>query len=93
MSDHRSDLSSEQMGETPWKSPPVFPNPHYPGIVPGLTKRELFAAMALQGILANPHLQKSVDESNLPNELVSGVFAKTATDSADALIKALEEKK
>lgn len=31
----------------------VFPDPEYPSLSPGLAKRELFAAMALQGLLAS----------------------------------------
>lgn len=51
---------------------------------PGLTKRELFAAMALQGIhaaYANP------GSSGLPN---SHKAAKWAVEAADALIVELE---
>jgi hypothetical protein len=45
----------------------------------GLTKREYFAAMALQGLLANPFLTETHDET----------IAMTCIDAADALIKAL----
>ena len=44
----------------------------------GLTKRELFAAMAMQGILAYPHGNQSV-----------GVCASVAVKAADALIAEL----
>lgn len=47
----------------------------------GLTKRELFAAMALQGMLANPDLTKTDDVT----------IAMTCIDAADALIKALNQ--
>lgn len=44
----------------------------------GLTKREIFAAMALQGILANP-------------EFMATMAAKVAVKKADELIKALND--
>lgn len=46
----------------------------------GMTKRELFAAMAMQGIVSNPHT------AHLPS---AGV-ASCATTLADALLRALE---
>lgn len=52
-----------------------------PRVRSGLTKRELFAAMAMQGILASG---KELDHG--------GDFAKDAIYAADALLKALEEK-
>jgi hypothetical protein len=45
---------------------------------PGLTKRELFAAMAMQGLLADPDI-------NSPNDLL----ARCAVGYADALLKEL----
>ena len=48
--------------------------------LPGLSKRELLAAMAMQGIVSNPHT------AHLPS---AGV-ASCATTLADALLKALE---
>jgi len=50
----------------------------------GLTKRELFAAMAMQGIIA----AHNIYETGIDNE----VNAKTAVKAADALINALNEK-
>lgn len=50
----------------------------------GLTKRELFAAMAMQGILANPNTYKQDDPD------VLAVFAK---GYADALITQLNASK
>lgn len=47
----------------------------------GLVKRELFAAMALQGLLANPNITWSVRD-----------LANDAVDSADALLEALNQK-
>lgn len=51
---------------------------------PGLSKREYFAAMALQGILA----AHNIYETGVNNE----VNARTAVNAADWLIKALNEK-
>lgn len=48
---------------------------------PGLTKRELFAAMALQGMLSNPDI-----DFNYTHELVVDAIA-----AADALIKAINK--
>lgn len=47
---------------------------------PGLTKREYFAAKALQGLLA------------LPPKIISKTVAEDAVKLADHLIKALDEK-
>lgn len=46
----------------------------------GLTKRELFAAMAMQGLLAYPHSNQTV-----------GVCASVAVKAADALIAELSK--
>jgi hypothetical protein len=48
----------------------------------GLTIRQHFAAMAMQGLLANPELTKMDD----------AVMAMTCLDAADALITALNSK-
>lgn len=48
----------------------------------GLTKRELFAAMAMQGILANSEITKSHKDLNIE---------KTAIKCADALINELNK--
>ena len=50
----------------------------------GLTKRELFAAMAMQGILANPDSESTVMDHD--------TAAASAVASADALLAALEPK-
>jgi hypothetical protein len=50
----------------------------------GLTKREYFAAMAIQGLLAYPRDPPNVEKSNVYN-----VFAKSAVAFSDALIKIL----
>jgi hypothetical protein len=52
-----------------------------------LTKREYFAAQALAGIMASPHI---ADHAGTPTaEIVSGC-ARRAVEYADALIKALD---
>ena len=52
----------------------------------GLTKRELFAAMAMQGVLA--YVKKSAPD---PEE--QKIMAKYAVEQADALIEALNDGK
>lgn len=52
----------------------------------GLTKREQFAAMAMQGILSNPMVNELVKERGF-----NGV-ADLAADHADALIESLNKK-
>ena len=53
--------------------------PIYAMVKEGLTKREYFAAMALQGLLANPNYTR--------NPLIG----QTAVSISDVLIKALNE--
>lgn len=58
----------------------------------GLTKRELFAAMAMQGLLAagevHAAIYKAVEKSKVSS--ATECFAGAAVDYADALIAALE---
>lgn len=53
--------------------------------VAGLTKREYFAAKAMQGILANATIAKTILEKNMYGESPA-MFAKAARENADALI-------
>lgn len=55
----------------------------------GLTKRELFAAMAMQGILANP-ANDYVKRNDLDEGV--GVITFDAVTCADALVERLNEK-
>lgn len=56
----------------------------------GLTKREYFAAMALQGICANPEFYKIASKRLIPDQM--GVFyAEAATQQADLLIDELNK--
>jgi hypothetical protein len=59
---------------------PVYLSPVNPQ--PNLTKREYFAAMAMQGVCASPHSWDCVPET----------IAKYAVTQADALIAELEKK-
>lgn len=52
---------------------------------PGLTKREYFAAIAMQSILSNPNIARSLDAIECNYDDISRV----ACNSADALIKSL----
>ena len=47
---------------------------------PGLTKREIYAAMALQALLSNPY-----------NQVIGKTIAKDAVKMADLLIQSLNE--
>ncbi len=60
-------------------SEPAFPV-LLPTIYPGLTKREYFAARAMQGMLANPHDQEEWSE-----------LVKSAAKVADQQLEALAE--
>lgn len=57
------------------------------GCAIGLTKREYFAAMAMQGILSNPSLCPNWPSIRIERE----TLAIEAAKQADALLKALEE--
>jgi hypothetical protein len=59
------------------------PNPKFNYFSHGLTKREYFSAMALQGIIA----AHNIYETGIDNE----VNSKTAVNAADALIDALNQ--
>jgi len=55
----------------------------------GLTKREQFAAMAMQGILSSKFVAEFSTKPQ--SEMIDGV-AEASVDYADALLQALEEK-
>lgn len=55
----------------------------------GITKREYFAAMAMQGILANHWCRN--DFRDKINGLESNVVASQAIEFADAILKELEK--
>jgi hypothetical protein len=72
----------------------VFPNPNYPSAEPGITKRELLAAMTMQGILSGPWLPKIIAaESARAGMEASEGFANSACMYADALIAELAKGK
>ena len=56
----------------------------------GLTKREYFAAMCLQGMLSNPDLYK-IAAQNVKSDEMSDFYALCATENADSLIKLLNK--
>lgn len=67
------------------KYDPAFPTDDYfdekiTNTLPGLTKREYFAALAMQGLLANPAFSNTTFDDT-----------KTAVEIADALIARLNE--
>jgi hypothetical protein len=57
-----------------------FSNEYGDHEVPGLTKREYFAAMAMQGMLANPEIEDSFK-----------TISSSAVDVADYIIEALNK--
>lgn len=56
----------------------------------GLTKRELFAYGAMQGMLANPELYKTACKNIDPNRMAD-FYSLCAVEHADALIAALNQ--
>jgi hypothetical protein len=56
----------------------------------GLSKREYFAAMVMQGMAANPAMFELTSEKINPTE-VAAFYANAAVEQADALIKALNQ--
>lgn len=72
---------------------PAYPREHY-GHSIGLTKRELFAAMAMQGLLANPGgpVQSSLESGWNPSvNCTCEDVALTAAEYADALLAQLSK--
>ncbi len=65
----------------PFDSKQGFPS----GLTVGLTKREYFAAMAMQGMLSNNHL-------NGGNGFSGDEISNLSAQAADSLLKALESK-
>ena len=53
-------------------------------VYPGLTKREYFAGLAMQGLCADPEVGKFPDADALP-----GIAARRAIEFADALLEEL----
>lgn len=73
-------------------SEPVFPVPAQGMIYTGITKRELFAAMAMHGMLANSYQQDFLNQTPLSLASKSQI-ADLAVDQAEALIEALSKDK
>ena len=63
----------------------ALPNQHYSWDQDGLSKRELFAAMAMQGMLANPTMN--------PQGQANAWIPETAADLARMLSKVLDEER
>lgn len=64
---------------------PAFPDNFYPG----LTRRELFAAMAMQAQLSNPVTGQNYCKSKLSKEEQAAFISKNAVLAADALLAEL----
>jgi hypothetical protein len=71
------------------KNPPAFPAPAGVSHITeqGMTLRDYFAAKALQGLLANPKLQKEILAQG---GCLSGWIEDSAYGFADAMLKARE---
>lgn len=63
-------------------------------IVNGITKREHFSIMCLQGLLSNPNTAKQIEsqKGNLETGQVNKIISLTAIELADELLKQLETK-
>ena len=55
----------------------------------GLTKREYFAALAMQGLLANPNIKRPEQNANLKNDLK--IFSSIAIEYADSILSELSK--
>ena len=77
---------------------PAFPEPFlsHPNLAlatkPGLSKREYFAAMAMQGLLSNPEYMRELDVSYKIKVITDKnvMLAREAVDMSDELLKQLE---
>jgi hypothetical protein len=69
------------------KNPSAFPVTGYSPDFNGMTLRDYFAAKALQGLLANPKLQKEILAQG---GCLSGWIEDSAYGFADAMLKARE---
>ncbi len=74
------------------KDDPAFPESNLSGAL-GLTKREYFAATAVQGILANPETTGIQDRDALDRFDALRMVTSNAVSYADALIAELEKTK
>lgn len=84
--DSISSIPMKRVGETAYR--PALPrevNSEYIHVSTGLTKREFFAAMALQGLLANASITSLEYSNNYSSHSVDAVI------HADALIEALNK--
>lgn len=74
---------------------PAYPVPFGVTSRVGLTKRELFAAMAMQGILASPDIVTAYNQERFIKGDVGTIFERVSQASisyADALLAELEKK-
>lgn len=72
---------------------PAFPNENYPVNPSGITKREYFAALALQGLLSNSQYTAELKTMMMKNTItdMNLLCAREAIDMADELLKRLDE--
>lgn len=82
-------MSDEEIKDEP-AFPQLLPDPYSVRLEGGLMKREMFAAMAMQGLLTASSEGFVTDEIGWET-CDWGRFAKTCTRAADALIAELEK--
>ena len=88
-------MTQNQLGE--YIKGAVFPQnvEHPDGNVTclGLTKREYFAAMAMQGLLANPNTSHQIESQygKIGANEANRILVNTAAELSNTLIKALNE--
>jgi ubiquitin C-terminal hydrolase len=64
-------------------------NTNYCDGSPGLTKRELFAAMCMQGLLSNTHYSTDVAKRNLTSDIELKIYGVMSVGFADSLLNEL----
>lgn len=68
----------------------AYPFEHAHSYAQGLTKRELFAAMAMQGLLSSSAIVKALATQAEIND-IARIVAEAAADHADQLVTALSK--
>ena len=76
----------------------AFPNciwvgDHHAGHSTGMTLRDWFAGMAIQGILANPDISEAASKVNLSTRIFRDSCVDSAFKVAEAMLRAREEEK
>lgn len=70
---------------------PAYPHGDHGCHLGGLTKREYFAGLAMQGWLANSDMLAAVYDHNATEQQFLSIVAKAAGEAADAVLDRLEK--